>query len=1077
VVLVALCATALAWGVSPARAGTFSDPAFESVTLASGLDFPTTVTWAPDGRMFIAEKFGYVRVVQPNGTLMANPIIDIHDQIVSSGDRGLLGLAAAPPDGNGDLRLYMLYTHRAPGETDAQAATESLSAVSTLTYVTVHPNNTVDGGTNGVDPTQHTVIGSETSTPTSTASDTAQACTAETDDCIPSEGYTHTIGTVQIDPNDGSLWVSTGDGYADGAYIDPNSGSYHLRSQDPSSLAGKILHIHPDGTGFAGSPYCPPPATSTSSNCSKVWAEGFRNPFRFTLRQVSAGVSRPVGGDVGEGNWEELNDASRGYNAGWPCYEGNTPAGSPPYSNSTQCTTLGTGYDHPFYLFDHYEGGFPGPNYGGAIVGGPVYTGSTYPSTYKGQVFNTDYVHGWINYRQLTDDAQHPDTSTNTFLSGDAGGRGTPYVSLQQAPDGNLVDVEIYDSGNPGPAGGSVNEIRYSPSDKSPVARASVPASCTTSQNVQFTGDASVDPDGDKTLSYFWDFGDGSTSTGSDLAHADPLHHYASAGTYEVRLRVTDSHGNSNNAFLTLTIGPGATPPNASITAPTPGSPDPSVSADKYIAGKKITLSGGTTSGAGSQMSWEPVLVHGGTHTHVLGSIPTPTGDVPDSANGVPEFDADNVHGADSYYILRFTVTKNGCSTTLSERMNPQTGGYAMNAQDQSPGGGAISVPLTFIHTSIPDTAPAPHTFTVAKNAKAIASAPPTWVGNGWTYTFDHWVAPGNVTLPSATAPVQPFSDNLSASSESITAFYTHSNHAPTASISNPASNSAFVSRRPLTVTSSSSDPEDGTLSGSSLAWTISRTANGTTTGMGTGSGSSFTFTPDAAGDLRATYAVTLTATDSHGATSTTHITLHAASAHVTLASRPAGIDLTAGTATHATPFSVGPLISGAGLAVSAPASPSVGGVRYLFVGWSDGGAAAHTFTVPAADATLTASYAPPARVVLAHLVLHKPRMLGGTLTGGAAPVTRLRLALRPAKVKGMGCLWWSVKRHRLVRARKGCGTPSWLTARLHVSHGVTHWTLNLGGTVPPGAYRLLSQVRDRAGHLWSASAALTVKR
>src|SRR5947209_5464480 len=92
-IFVVLCAAVWAWPVAAARAdGTFTDPAFESVTLASGLDFPTTVTWAPDGRMFIAEKFGYVRVVQADGTLQANPIIDIHDHVVNSGDRGLLGL-------------------------------------------------------------------------------------------------------------------------------------------------------------------------------------------------------------------------------------------------------------------------------------------------------------------------------------------------------------------------------------------------------------------------------------------------------------------------------------------------------------------------------------------------------------------------------------------------------------------------------------------------------------------------------------------------------------------------------------------------------------------------------------------------------------------------------------------------------------------------------------------------------------------------------------------------------------------------------------------------------------------------
>ena len=132
---------------------------------------------------------------------------------------------------------------------------------------------------------------------------------AEADDCIPSEGYTHTIGTVLIDPHDGSLWVSTGDGYSDGAYTDNASAPYHLRAQDPESLAGKILHIHPDGAGFAGSSFCANQNAALTDNCTKVWAAGFRNPFRFTLRDVG-GQSQPVVGDVGEGNLEVFRDSA-----------------------------------------------------------------------------------------------------------------------------------------------------------------------------------------------------------------------------------------------------------------------------------------------------------------------------------------------------------------------------------------------------------------------------------------------------------------------------------------------------------------------------------------------------------------------------------------------------------------------------------------------------------------------------------------------------------------------------------------------------------------------------------------------
>ncbi len=1089
-----LCAVITCWAAASAQAGTFTNPAFESVTLAGGLDFPTTVTWAPDGRMFIAEKFGYVRVLEPDGTLLPTPIVDIHDHVVNSGDRGLLGLAAAPVPNSSDVYLYLLYTKRAANETDNQAADTTLSADSTLTRVTVHANNSVVGGS--ADPTETVILGHASTTPASTTSDTANGCPDVTTDCIPSEGYTHTIGTVIVYPHDGSLWVSTGDGYSDGAYTDLASAPFHLRAQDPQSLAGKILHVHADGTGFTGSPYCAGiSGATTQSNCSKVWAAGFRNPFRFTLRKLGNGTYQPIGGDVGEGNWEELNDMTRGYNGGWPCWEGPHQADEVQYAQSASCQALGSAYNHAFYLFDHYEG--TTTDFGGAVVGGPVYSGSTYPASFKGQEFSTDYVHGWIRYHALS--SSDPQANFHTFLSGENGGLGsgptTPLVSLVQAPDGNLVDTEIYgDSANPGPGTGSVNEIRYSPTDKAPLAQATASASCvdtntTTTPTVQFSGDGSADPDGDKALTYTWYFGDGATDSGTGLAHADPSHTYPNTGgAYLVRLKVTDSKGNSNNAFLTLHIGPGFSPPEAHIVSPSPSTANPGPddpSPDQYIAGEQIHLSGGTTSGAGSEMSWLPVLVHGGTHTHVLGSIPTPSGDVPDAANGVPAFVADAFHGADSYYIVYFTVTRNGCSTTKSEVIHPQVGPYKMDAFDQSDGNAPIPAPVSFLHTSIPDTAPAPHSFTVAKNAIATASAPRTWVNGGWTYTFNHWVLHNSSgdTIPSPASndqEIQPYNPDLTDTSiEGASAYFTRSDQAPRAAIAPLPDGPVFMSGHPLSLTSASLDPEDGRLAGASLQWTVKRTVNGVSTLSPPTTGSRLTFTPDAGGDPGASYTVILTATDSHGKTNTTALTLRVATGAVTVTSQPRGIGLSAGSTRKNSPFVVGPLLAGTTLTVSAPAQTTLGRVRYRFVGWSNQGSRSQALAVPIGNVTLQALFAGPLHLFLPDSKLRRTSTLAGTLSDSAGRPAHLQLALRPAHMRGRGCVWWSANRHGLLHTRAGCNHVSWLKAATSVRGGVVRWTLPLRGRLTPGAYRLLA--RAQYGSVLVASpgpgVALTVRR
>lgn len=65
---------------------------------------------------------------------------------------------------------------------------------------------------------------------------------------------------------------------------------------------------------------------------------------------------------------------------------------------------------------------------------------------------------------------------------------------------------------------------------------------------IQFDGSLSWDPQGD-SLTYHWNFGDGSTATG-----IAPLHHYAAIGSYTVTLVVNDGQLNSAPASAEVTI-------------------------------------------------------------------------------------------------------------------------------------------------------------------------------------------------------------------------------------------------------------------------------------------------------------------------------------------------------------------------------------------------------------------------------------------------------------------------------------------------------------------------------------------
>ncbi|MCK5661893.1 MAG: PKD domain-containing protein [Thiotrichaceae bacterium] len=89
-----------------------------------------------------------------------------------------------------------------------------------------------------------------------------------------------------------------------------------------------------------------------------------------------------------------------------------------------------------------------------------------------------------------------------------------------------------------------------------PVASAFAPANSEV-LSIDFSSVDSFDPDGNNTLSYNWNFGDGNSST-----QANPTHSYSIGGSYNVTLTVKDDHNITDSAGITVTlIDPSALPP------------------------------------------------------------------------------------------------------------------------------------------------------------------------------------------------------------------------------------------------------------------------------------------------------------------------------------------------------------------------------------------------------------------------------------------------------------------------------------------------------------------------------------
>lgn len=543
---------------------------FSLASVASGFVEPTTAQFAPDGRIFVAQKDGTIKVVK-NGQVLAQPFYTTA-KVNNYVDRGLLGMTLDPNFATNHY-IYLLFTY------DNQPGNNAAPKTGRLLRITANGDVAAAGS-------EQIILGTTIGTATQPSCENYPANT----NCIPADGLSHGPDTILFGP-DGKLYVSVGDS---ASYDDVDVKAF--RAQNLDSLSGKILRLNPDGTAPADNPFY---TGNPNDNRSKVYAYGLRNPFRFGIRE-SDGVL--VVGDVGWSTEEEVNVVFPGANFGWPCFEGNDvqngAGGTLAYKDQTQCQAF---YANPPDTLSFPKFTYPHPP-SSAIVGGAFYTGDNYPAQYKGKFFFGDYAKDQI-YTMAFDQNDDMVPGSNTTFASNAAGP----VSFFTGPDGDLYYVGIIT--------GEIYHIAYSTGNQAPTALAAADKTYGgLPLSVAFTSAGSFDPDGD-ALTYTWNFGDGSPITDEP----NPTHQYLAPGTYTATLSVADGHDHTSTK--TVTIYPGASAPVITIVGP----------ADATVAnvGQTINFSGSALDALegvlpGSKLHWDVVIQHcplDSCHTHTLMSV------------------------------------------------------------------------------------------------------------------------------------------------------------------------------------------------------------------------------------------------------------------------------------------------------------------------------------------------------------------------------------------------------------------------------------------------------------------------
>ncbi|MGA0560727.1 PQQ-dependent sugar dehydrogenase [Larkinella sp. VNQ87] len=525
---------------------------FTPVVVAEGLDEPMVFEPLKDGSVYIVERKGAFKKYDP-ATKTVNLIANIPvntkytnaEGVSREAEEGLMGLSL-DPNFEKNHWVYLYYAH----------PTEKKHLLTRWDLV----NDKLVAGSEKV----------------------VLEVTTQREVCC------HTGGGMTWDKA-GNLYLTVGNntGNQQAAQTDERPGRASWDDQghagNTNDLRGKILRIHPEPDGSYTIPEGNLFPKGTAKARPEIYSMGHRNPWRIAIDSKTGFIYwGEVGPDanedteIGPRGYDELNQARKPGNFGWPWFVGNDQAfpvydyannkplekkdPKKPINNSPNNTGL-TELPPVAPNFIYYPYGvsekFPLVGSGSrSATGGPIYHRADFknpkrpwPTYYEGKWIATDFSRGWIMAISMDENGDYK--SMERVLPSY---RPVEPIDMKFGPDGDLYVLEYGSNWFRKSDNSRLVRIEYNGGNRKPVVYASVSQKGgTVPFKTTLSSEGTKDFDGD-ALKYQWKV---TSAAGAPrvFTTANPTVSFDKPGVYTATLTVTDPKGASNSQSVKIIAG------------------------------------------------------------------------------------------------------------------------------------------------------------------------------------------------------------------------------------------------------------------------------------------------------------------------------------------------------------------------------------------------------------------------------------------------------------------------------------------------------------------------------------------